>query len=78
MYVIYGKAQCSQCDAAKRFLQARDLDFKYLEFGTDYTIDELFSLPGASREMPQVFQCNATGELSHIGSTKELIKHVDQ
>ena len=76
MYTIYGKTNCAQCEAAKRFLNVNGISFEYKEFGKDYTIDELMQLPNVKREMPQVYEQDDAGVLTHIGSTVELMERV--
>lgn len=72
MYTIYGKTNCAQCDAAKRFLTSRGVDFEYKTFGVDYTMDELMELPGVTREMPQIYK-NGT----RVGGVSQLIQQID-
>ena len=77
MYIMYGKTNCPQCEAAKRFLVSRGLDYEYKQFGIDYDLDDLMALPNVSRAMPQVFLSESGVITKHIGSTQELINHVE-
>ena len=77
MYIVYGKGNCPQCEAAKRFLGARGLEYNYKMFGVDYTMDDLMALPNVTREMPQIFELH-DGVMSHIGGTSALMQHVDK
>lgn len=77
MYIMYGKTNCPQCEAAKRFLTSRGLEYEYKQFGIDYELDDLLSLPNVSRAMPQVFLSENGVIMAHIGSTQELINHVE-
>ena len=77
MYIMYGKNNCPQCEAAKRFLTSRGLEYEYKQFGVDYELDDLMALPNVSRAMPQVFLGENGVIMAHIGSTQELINHVE-
>ena len=77
MYIMYGKNNCPQCEAAKRFLTSRGLEYEYKQFGVDYELDDLMALPNVSRAMPQVFLSESGVITAHIGSTQELINHVE-
>lgn len=72
MYTVYSKADCPQCDMAKRLLESRGLEYKVLMLGTDFSREEL--LEGFQRDygvlprmMPQVI-FNGT----YVGSFNEL------
>ena len=56
MYIMYGKTNCPQCEAAKRFLVSRGLDYEYKQFGIDYDLDDLMALPNVSRNAAGVFE----------------------
>ena len=72
MYTIYGKTNCAQCEAAKRFLTSRGVEFEYKTFGVDYTMDELMELPGVTREMPQIYK-----DGTRVGGVPQLMQQID-
>lgn len=46
MYTIYGKQDCPPCSEAKRLLDMAGKQYTYLEWGVDYTNDQLFAVTG--------------------------------
>jgi glutaredoxin len=54
MIIIWGKAQCSHCESAKRLLDNRELEYEYRQLGIDFEREDVLSeFPGA-RTFPQI------------------------
>ena len=67
MYTIYTKDNCPFCDKAKNLLTQKQIEFKSLKLGVDFTREELLPKIPSARTMPQIM----VGE-TLIGGYKEL------
>lgn len=68
MIEIYGKEQCSFCDAAKRYLDNKGIPYSYHQLGADFTTEELKEKAPTARSFPAIFFNN-----QFIGGYNELL-----
>ena len=54
MIYIWGKPQCSQCEAAKRLLDSRNIQYEYLQLDVDFTREQILSEFPEARTFPQI------------------------
>jgi len=70
---IYGKPQCPLCDRSKALVEARGIDFEYIDFvAANMTREELSVIMG--RPVSSVPQILVDG--CPIGSYPELVDHL--
>ena len=53
--VIYGKSNCTYCDMAKQYLDARSIPYDYRQLDVDFVKEELLTLAPNARSYPQIF-----------------------
>jgi len=68
---IYGKTSCPYCDNAKQVCDIRDLDYTYLQLGSDYQLEELQQKTPGFSTFPAVFVDD-----EFIGGFDQLVKVV--
>lgn len=68
MIEIYGKTQCSFCDAAKRYLDLKQIPYTYYQLGADFTTEELQQKAPTARSYPAIFV-----DGSYIGGYNNLL-----
>ena len=73
-FIVYGGEGCPNCEAVKKLLNSKDMQFVYKSFGQDYELQELIDLGVTSRSIPQVFVMGEGNVLKHIGGLLETVK----
>lgn len=71
MIRIYGKEQCSFCDAAKRLLDQHGIAYEYSQLGLDFTKEELSNIAPHARTFPQIFL-----DEINIGGYQDLVTKI--
>lgn len=71
MFKVYGKPMCSSCDATKRFLQTKGVEYEYFTLGKDYTMQEFMRIKEGHRSFPLITQV-IDGEESYVGGLEQL------
>lgn len=71
-YIVYGKPNCTFCDQAKQLLESKNIDFKYVEVGSEISKEQLFETLGFEvRSVPQIVKmANGFGE--YVGGFDQL------
>jgi glutaredoxin len=54
MIIIWGKAQCSHCESAKRLFDNRELEYEYRQLGIDFEREEVLEMFPGARTFPQI------------------------
>ena len=54
MIIIWGKAQCSHCESAKRLLDSRELEYEYKQLGVDFEREDVLAEFPEARTFPQI------------------------
>jgi len=54
MIYIWGKPACSQCEAAKRLLDARNIAYEYKQLGVDFEREDVLAEFPEARTFPQI------------------------
>lgn len=74
-YLIYGKENCTYCEAAKNLLDEKGKRYTYKQIGTDVSKEDLVEycreFGVVPRTVPQIF-CDSFGEMDYIGGFEEL------
>jgi glutaredoxin 3 len=55
MYIIYGKPACSYCTKAKKLLERKGLDYRYVDISKDLEAQE-YILSNGFKTVPVVFK----------------------
>lgn len=76
LFLIYGASSCPNCEAVKKLLNSKDMQFVYKSFGQDYELQELTDLGVTSRSIPQVFVMSEGNILNHVGGLMETVKYL--
>lgn len=71
MLTVYSKESCSQCDATKRLLTVRKVEFEVKMLDVDFTREDLEQLAPTQKSFPIVFNGEAL-----IGGFMELRKWI--
>lgn len=72
MITIYGKEACSYCTMSKKLSESKNVDYKYLQLGVDYEMQDFQEkFPGA-RTFPQILVNEKA-----IGGFNELRNYFD-
>ena len=74
LFLIYGASSCPNCEAVKKLLNSKDMQFVYKSFGEDYELQELIDLGVNSRSIPQVFVMGEGNILNHVGGLMEVVR----
>lgn len=53
--VVYTKANCPNCDAAKKLLESKGLDYEMIDAGFEPYMRHLLAKHPEVRQMPQIF-----------------------
>lgn len=54
MITIWGKPACSHCEAAKRMLDAREIQYEYKQLGVDFEREQVLEEFPEARTFPQI------------------------
>lgn len=54
MIIIWGKPQCPHCEAAKRMLDAREIQYEYKQLGVDFEREQVLEEFPEARTFPQI------------------------
>ena len=54
MIYIWGKPQCGFCEAAKRLLDSREIQYEYKQLGVDFEREEILAEFPEARTFPQI------------------------
>ena len=72
MIEIWGKANCPQCDTAKKLCETKGINYVYKKLDIDFTREEVLAeFPGA-RTFPQI---KASDKV--LGGLKQLEEHLE-
>lgn len=52
--VVWSKANCPQCDMAKRLLKSKNIEFTENKIGDGYTVEDLRSIVPNASSVPQI------------------------
>lgn len=74
MIEIYGKENCPFCVKAKALAESKEYEFKYVQLGVDFDLDELKELFPNARTFPQIRKVSEGGENEYIGGYTEFEK----
>lgn len=75
MYIIYGKEDCTYCEAAKNLLDSKGIEYEYKQVGRDISKEHLVAacqeygvIP---RTVPQIFKVDYE-KTEYVGGFTEL------
>ena len=71
--VIWSKTSCTFCDAAKKLLEHRGIEYEERMIGEQYTREQLLEVVPNARTVPQIFL-----DEKHIGGYMELQKFLKE
>ena len=54
MIYIWGKPQCGYCEAAKRLLDSREIQYEYKQLGVDFEREDILAEFPEARTFPQI------------------------
>lgn len=54
MIYIWGKPQCGFCEAAKRLLDSREIQYEYKQLGVDFEREDILAEFPEARTFPQI------------------------
>ena len=73
MYTIYSKPSCGYCLQARDLLEQNNLDFEYLQLGTNYSLQEFMELFPNARTFPTIVKDGKC-----IGGFSNLVEYLKQ
>lgn len=71
--VVWSKANCPQCDMAKRLLKSKNIEFTENKIGDGYEVEDLRNIVPNASSVPQII---IDGE--PIGGYNQLVKYLNQ
>ena len=74
MYTVYSKTNCKYCDSVEKLFDIKEIPFKKLILGHDYTKEQFIAEFGEGTTFPRVL--DTSGEL--IGGCTETLVHLKE
>lgn len=71
-YVVYGRQDCNWCFRAKKFLEQKKEDFRYIDIDDDART-KAFLVSKGFKTVPQIYLDN-----EHIGGYTELVAYFEE